>query len=107
MSHLRWRVRSRSLRLPGTIPGNRDDGVIGGFIEFVIFIGRQILVMDRVDSSDRVNGVDIVDMINDEYDDYQDELIVRNKKLKMIVDFSIDDDIFSILSDIKNSDISL
>jgi hypothetical protein len=81
--------------------------VIGRFLEFVIFIGRQILVMDIVDSSDRVNGVDIVDMINDEYEDYQDELIVRNKKLKMIVDFSIDDDIFSILSDIKNSDISL
>ena len=60
--------------------------------------------MDRVD---RVNGVDIVDMINDEYEDYQEELIVRNRKLKMIVDFSIDDDIFSILSDIKNSDISL
>lgn len=81
--------------------------MIGRFLEFVIFIGRQILVMDIVDSSDRVNGVDIVDMINDEYEDYQDELIVRNKKLKMIVDFSIDDDIFSILSDIKNSDISL
>ena len=60
--------------------------------------------MDRVDSSDRV---DLVDMINDEYEDYQEELIVRNRKLKMIVDFSIDDDIFSILSDIKNSDISL
>lgn len=60
--------------------------------------------MDRVDSSDRV---DLVDMINDEYEDYQEELLLRNKKLKMIVDFSIDDDIFSILSDIKNSDISL
>lgn len=104
MSHLRWRVRSGILRLPGTIPGNRDDGVIGGFIEFVIFIGRQIVVMDRVDNSDRV---DIVDQINDEYEDYQEELILRNRKLKMIVDFSIDDDIFSILSDIRNSDISL
>lgn len=85
-------------------PQNRDEGVIGRFLEFVIFIGRQILVMDRVDNSDRV---DRVDMINDEYEDYQEELIVRNKKLKMITDFSMDDDIFSLLSDIRNSEISL
>lgn len=57
--------------------------------------------------SDRVDRVDLVDRINDEYEDYQEELLLRNKKLKMIVDFSIDDDIFSILSDIRNSDISL
>ena len=59
--------------------------------------------------SDRVDRSDIVDMINKEYDDYKDELIVRNKKLKMLVDFSdmIDDDIFSILSDIRKSEISL
>lgn len=54
--------------------------------------------------SDRVY---IVDQINDEYEDYQEELILRNKKLKMITDFSMDDDIFSILSDIRNSEISL
>lgn len=59
--------------------------------------------------SDRVDRVDLVDMINKEYDDYKEELIVRNKKLKMLVDFSdmIDDDIFSILSDIRKSEISL
>ena len=78
--------------------------MIGRFLEFVIFIGRKILVMDRVDSSDRVN---VVDMINEEYDEYQEELIVRDSKLKMIVDFSIDDDIFSILSGIRNSEVSL
>ena len=59
--------------------------------------------------SDRVDRSDIVDMINQEYDDYKEELIVRNKKLKMLVDFSdmIDDDIFSLLSDIRKSEISL
>ena len=59
--------------------------------------------------SDRVDRVDLVDMINKEYDDYKEELIVRNKKLKMLVDFSdmIDDDIFSLLSDIRKSEISL
>ena len=59
--------------------------------------------------SDRVDRSDIVDMINKEYDDYKEELLVRNKKLKMLVDFSdmIDDDIFSILSDIRKSEISL
>ena len=59
--------------------------------------------------SDRVDRSDIVDMINQEYDDYKEELLVRNKKLKMLVDFSdmIDDDIFSILSDIRKSEISL
>ena len=59
--------------------------------------------------SDRVDRSDIVDMINKEYDDYKDELIVRNKKLKMLVDFSdmVDDDLLSLLSDIRNSEISL
>lgn len=57
--------------------------------------------------SDRVDRSDIVDMINQEYDDYKEELLVRNKKLKMLVDFSIDDDLLSLLSDIRNSEISL
>ena len=57
--------------------------------------------------SDRVDRSDIVDMINQEYDDYKEELLVRNKKLKMLVDFSIDDDLLSLLSDIRKSEISL
>ena len=57
--------------------------------------------------SDRVDRSDIVDMINQEYDDYKEELLVRNKKLKMLVDISIDDDLLSLLSDIRNSEISL
>lgn len=59
--------------------------------------------------SDRVDRVDLVDRINDEYEDYQEELIVRNKKLKMLVDFSdmVDDDLLSLLSDIRKSEISL
>ena len=31
---------------------------------------------------------DIVDRINDEFDDYQEELLLRDKKLKLLVDFS-------------------
>ena len=57
--------------------------------------------------SDRVDRSDIVDMINQEYDDYKEELLVRIKKLKMLVDFSIDDDLLSLLSDIRKSEISL
>lgn len=30
---------------PKNDPQNRDEGVIGRFLEFVIFIGRQILVL--------------------------------------------------------------
>lgn len=53
---------------------------------------------------------DIVDSINDEFDDYQEELVIRNKKLKILVDFSNDDEydkLISLLSDIKDKGIVL
>ena len=53
---------------------------------------------------------DTVDSINKEFDDYQSELVIRDKKLKLLVDFSdmVDnDDLLSLLSDIKDKDIVL
>lgn len=53
---------------------------------------------------------DIVDSINNEFDDYQSELVIRDKKLKLLVDFSdmVDnDDLLSLLSDIKDKQVIL
>lgn len=53
---------------------------------------------------------DIVDRINNEFDDYQEELVLRNKKLKLLVDFSSDDEcdkLISLLGDIKDKGIEL
>lgn len=53
---------------------------------------------------------DIVDDINKEFDDYQSELVIRDKKLKLLVDFSdmVDnDDLWSLLSDIKDKQVIL
>ena len=53
---------------------------------------------------------DIVDDINKEFDDYQSELVIRDKKLKLLVDFSdmVDnDDLWSLLSDIRDKQVIL
>ena len=56
--------------------------------------------------SDRV---DIVDVINKEYDDYQSYLVDSDKRIRLLVDFSgtVDDSLFSLLMDIRDSGISL
>ena len=41
---------------------------------------------------------DIVDMINDEFDDYQKELLVKDKRLKLLVDFSSYDSYDSLIN---------
>lgn len=41
---------------------------------------------------------EIVDSINKEYDDYQDELVIRNKKLKLLVSFKEDDELDKLIS---------
>ena len=51
--------------------------------------------------------VDRVDMINDEFDEFQEELLVRNKKLRLLVSYDIDDDIMSLLSDINKKEVIL
>lgn len=57
--------------------------------------------------SDSVNSVDL---INDQFDEYQSLLCLKEKKLKLLVDFSdmVDnDDLLSLLSDIKDKQVIL
>ena len=57
--------------------------------------------------SDSVNSVDL---INDQFDEYQLVLSVKEKRLKLLVDFSDSDEcneLISLLGDIKDKDIVL
>ena len=57
--------------------------------------------------SDSVNSVDL---INDQFDDYQSLLCLKEKKLKILVDLGNDDEcneLISLLGDIKDKDIVL
>ena len=59
-----------------------------------------MLVESSIVSSTPVDRVDLVDMINDEYEEYQEELMIRDRKLKIVVDFTDDmDSVLSLLSD--------
>lgn len=59
-----------------------------------------MLVESSIVRSTPVDSDDIVSMINDEYDEYQEELMIRDKKLKIVVDFTDDmDSVMSLLSD--------
>ena len=53
---------------------------------------------------------DTVDVINNEFDEYQSLLCLKEKKLKLLVDLGNDeecDNLISLLGDIKNKDIVL
>lgn len=54
-----------------------------------------------------VDPDDRVDMINGEFDEFQEELVIRNRKLKLIVSYDMDDDIMSLLSDINGKSLML
>lgn len=57
--------------------------------------------------SDSVNSVDL---INDQFDDYQSLLCLKEKKLKLLVDLGNDDEcneLISLLGEIKGKDIVL
>ena len=57
--------------------------------------------------SDSVNSVDL---INDQFDDYQLVLSLKNKKLKLLVDLGNDDEcneLISLLGEIKGKNIVL
>lgn len=41
---------------------------------------------------------DVVDRINDEFDEYQDELSIREKKLKLLVSFKEEDELDKLIS---------
>lgn len=51
---------------------------------------------------------DIVDNINDQFDEYQSKLLLKDKRLRLLVDFSDSDEcdkLISLLGDIKKKDI--
>ena len=51
---------------------------------------------------------DIVDNINDQFDEYQSKLLLKDKRLRLLVDLSNDDEcdkLISLLSDTKDKDI--
>ena len=53
---------------------------------------------------------DTVDVINNEFDEYQSLLCLKEKKLKLLVDLGNDeecDDLISLLGEIKDKDIVL
>ena len=53
---------------------------------------------------------DSVDLINDQFDDYQLVLSLKEKKLKLLVDLGNDDEcneLISLLGEIKDKDIVL
>ena len=53
---------------------------------------------------------DSVDLINDQFDDYQSLLCLKEKKLKLLVDLGNDeecDNLISLLGEIKDKDIVL
>ena len=57
--------------------------------------------------SDSVNSVDL---INDQFDEYQSLLCLKEKKLKILVDLGNDDEcneLISLLGEIKDKDIVL
>ena len=57
--------------------------------------------------SDSVNSVDL---INDQFNDYQSLLFLKEKKLKILVDLGNDeecDNLISLLGEIKDKDIVL
>ena len=57
--------------------------------------------------SDSVNSVDL---INDQFDEYQSKLLLKDKRLRLLVDFSDSDEcdkLISLLGDIKDKDIVL
>ena len=57
--------------------------------------------------SDSVNSVDL---INDQFDEYQSKLLLKDKRLRLLVDFSDNDEcneLISLLGEIKDKDIVL
>ena len=60
--------------------------------------------------SDSVNSVDSVDLINDQFNEYQSLLSLKEKKLKILVDLDNDNEcneLISLLGEIKDKDIVL
>ena len=60
--------------------------------------------------SDSVDSVDSVNLINDQFNDYQLVLSLKEKKLKILVDLDNDNEcneLISLLGEVKDKDIVL
>ena len=60
--------------------------------------------------SDSVNSVNSVDLINDQFNDYQSLLSLKKKKLKILVDLDNDNEcneLISLLGEVKDKNIVL
>ena len=60
--------------------------------------------------SDSVNPVDSVDSINDQFDEYQSLLCLKEKKLKILLDLDNDNEcneLISLLGEVKDKNIVL
>ena len=60
--------------------------------------------------SDSVNSVNSVDLINDQFDEYQLVLSVKEKRLKILIDLGNDNEcneLISLLGEVKGKDIVL
>lgn len=58
----------------------------------------------------QLDSVNSVDLINDQFDEYQSVLCLKEKKLKLLVDLGNDEEcneLISLLSDIKGKNIVL
>ena len=58
----------------------------------------------------QLDSVNSVDLINDQFDDYQSVLSLKEKKLKLLVDLGNDDEcneLISLLGEIKDKNIVL
>ena len=62
------------------------------------------------DSVNSVNLVNPVDSINDQFDEYQNKLLLKDKRLRLLVDLSNNDEcneLISLLGEVKDKDIVL
>jgi hypothetical protein len=93
-----WNPRFH-LGLPGIITRTRKFSN-RKIILLICYFYREVVMIDRVD---------LVDVINGEYDDYQRYLVDSDKRIRLFVDFSgmVDDSLLSLLMDIRDSEISL
>lgn len=47
-----------------------------------------------------------VESINDEFEKYQEELLVREKKLKLITNLEVEDDFYKLIDDVCGTELS-
>lgn len=58
-----------------------------------------------MEEDNEINNISIED-INNEFDKYQEDLSIREKKLKYLTRISIDDDFFKLVDEVCGSNLS-